>query len=70
MTDTNKLITEAEQEISKVLAKLEVETGMVLDRLDVRDTEVTTYGDPRPQWLRHVAIEMKRLPGTRWATGG
>jgi hypothetical protein len=65
-TDTNKLITAAEKEISKVLAKLEADTGMVLDRLEVRDTEVTTIGDPRPQWLRRVMIEMKRLPGTRW----
>lgn len=66
MTDTNKLITEAETEIAKVLAKLETDTGMVLDRLEVRDTEVTTFGDRRPQWLRRVVIEMKRLPGTRW----
>lgn len=65
-TDTNKLITAAEKEISKVLAKLEVDADMVLDRLEVRDMEVTTIGDPRPQWLRRVVIEMKRLPGTRW----
>lgn len=65
-TDTNKLITAAEKEISKVLAKLEADTGMVLDNLKVRDMEVTTIDDPRPQWLRRVAIEMKRLPGTRW----
>lgn len=63
---TEKFITEAEKEISKVLARLEADTGMILDRIEVRDTEVTTIGDDRPQWLRRVAIEMKRLPGTRW----
>jgi hypothetical protein len=66
MTDTNKLITEAEMKISKVLAKLEADTGTVLERIEVRDTEVTTVGDRRPQWLRRVFIEMKPLPGTRW----
>ena len=66
MTDTNKLISAAEKEISKVLAKLEADTGMVLDSLNVRDIEVTTFVDDRAQWLRSVSIEMKRLPGTRW----
>lgn len=66
MNDTNNLITAAEKEISKVLAKLEADTGMVLDMLEVRDTEVTRMGDQRPQLLRRVVLDMKRLPGTRW----
>lgn len=66
MSATENLIAAAEKEISKVLAKLEADTGMVFEHLEVRDTEVTTLGDPRPQWLRRVVVEMKRLPGTRW----
>lgn len=66
MTDTNKLITDAEKEISRVLEKLEASTGMVLDRLELRDTEVTSIGDNRPQLIRHIVVEMKRLPGTCW----
>lgn len=67
MTHTNTLIAATEKEISSILAKLETDTGMVLDRLDILDTEVTTLGDPRPQWLRRVRIDMKRLPGTMWS---
>lgn len=66
-THTGSIIAAAEKEIARVLAKLESDTGMVLETIDVRDIEVTTLGDDRPQWLRRVAIEMKRLPGTRWS---
>ena len=65
--DTGKLIIAAEREISRILAKLESDTGMVLDSIGVNDIEVTTFSDDRPQWLRIVTLEMKRLPGTRWA---
>jgi len=67
MTDTNVLINAAEKEISDILAKLETDTGMVLDRLGIRDTEVTRIEDTTEQWLRTVVIRMKRIPGTRWA---
>lgn len=66
MVDTNKIITAAENKIATILAQLEAETGMLLESIQVRDLEVTTYKDQRPQWLRRVVIEMKRLPGTRW----
>lgn len=65
-TDINKLITEAERKIASVLAEIESDTGMVLDTLEIKDIEVTQFTDDRPQWLRSVYIEMKRLPGTRW----
>lgn len=66
-TETDKLISAAEKEIAKVLEKLETDTGMILDQIEVKDIEITTYGDDRPQWLRRVALQMKRLPGTRWS---
>ena len=64
--ETDRLISTAEGEIAKILAKLEADTGTVLDMIEVRDIEITTMGDDREQWLRRVIIEMKRLPGTRW----
>jgi hypothetical protein len=66
MKDIHKLIA-TEKEISRLLAKLEADTDMVVDRLELQDTETTAIGDTRPQLLRRVVIEMKRLPGTRWA---
>lgn len=64
--DKDKLITVAEREIAKIMAALESDTGMVLDTINVRDIEITEYGDDRQQLLRKVLIKMKRRPGTRW----
>ncbi len=65
--NTNKLITDTEREIAKVLAKLETDTGMVVDTVEVKDINVTELGDSRTQLMRRVAIEMKRIPGARWS---
>ena len=65
--DADELIAEAEREVSRILAKLEADTGMLLEQLEIRDYDVTTIGDKRQQLLRRVKVQMKRLPGTRWA---
>jgi hypothetical protein len=65
-TDTEELITAAEKEVTRILAILEADTSMVIDRVVIREMDVTVVGDLRPQWIRSVVIEMKRLPGTRW----
>jgi hypothetical protein len=65
--DTDILIDAAEKEIAKILAKLETETDRVVGSIGVKDIEVTTYSDSRPQWHRRVFVEMKRRPGTRWS---
>jgi hypothetical protein len=67
--DTNKMIAAAEHEIANVLRTLETDTGMVLDTIDVTNIEVTVMTDDRPQWLRRLNIEMKRLPETKWDQG-
>lgn len=64
--NTGKLISTAEKEIAGILARLESDTGMVLENIELRDIEVTTFGDFRQELLRSVTLEMKRLPGTRW----
>lgn len=60
-------IAEATQQINDILRSLEVSTGSVVESIELRDIEVTTVGDLERQWLRSVAIEMKRLPGTKWS---
>lgn len=62
----NNLVTEAEKRISKMLAELERQMDGVVESIEIRDIEITTCSDDRPQWQRRVLIEMKRLPGTRW----
>jgi aspartokinase-like uncharacterized kinase len=68
MADKDGLITTAEKDIAKILAKLEEDTGAIVAQVEVRDMEVTCVDDQRPQWLRSVMINMRRVPGTRWST--
>jgi hypothetical protein len=68
MADKDGLITTAEKDIAKILAKLEEDTGAIVAQVEVRDMEVTCVDDQRPQWLRSVGINVKRVPGTRWST--
>ncbi len=65
---TQELIQRAEKDITKILATLEADTNMVLETITVNDTDVTQMGDDRQQLMRRVMIEMKRLPGSRWAS--
>lgn len=65
-TNSNELITTAEKEITKILEKLEIDTGMVIDRLTIDDITGSQIGDERPRLYRRLMIGMMRLPGTKW----
>lgn len=62
----HKLILEAEKEIATILKNLEVATDAVIQKIEVRDLEVTNVHSTRQEIMRHVHIEMKTMPGTRW----
>jgi hypothetical protein len=62
-----RLIKQAESEISAILAKLERDTGAVVESISVRDIEVTTVGDSRREIVRKVVVETCRPPGTNWS---
>ena len=59
-------ITIIEQSIARILSDMEKTTGQLVDSLELVDIDVTTASDDRPQILRTVRIELKRLPGTKW----
>jgi hypothetical protein len=65
-SQNNQLIKDAEKQISDILQKLELDTGMVLDSICVNDIDVTLVSDNRQQLQRSIRIDMKRLPGTKW----
>jgi len=65
-SENNQLIKNAEKQISDILQKLELDTDMVLDSISVNDIDVTQMNDDRPQLLRLLRIDMKRLPNTKW----
>ena len=58
--------SQAEKQIAQILCQLETEQGVVIDRVTLRDIEVTGFEDKAPQYQRHVCIETHRLPGHNW----
>lgn len=59
-------VAEATQQINDILRSLEVSTGSVVESIELRDLDATTAECREQQLVRSVAIEMKRLPGTKW----
>lgn len=59
-------IKAAERAIAAILAELERVTGSYVDSVDITNIEVTQMEDTRPQVIRSVSIDVRRLPGTRW----
>ena len=65
--DIEMLIGLAEKEISEILKNLEINTGTVLNSICVKDVNMTSIEDERPQLIRRVLIEVLRQPGTKWS---
>jgi len=59
---------EAELAIARILATLEKETGALVRDISIRDFDITTFADERPQFIRQVCIRLEPLPGTHWQT--
>lgn len=57
----------AERQIAAILAMVEEQTGALVERIEIVDVDVTQVQHGRQQWLRHVRIGLKPVPGTRWA---
>lgn len=65
--DMNKLISMAELEIARILKQLEIDTGSVVECVDLIDFDTTGVDDDRLRITRHVQLTLKRLPGTNWS---
>ncbi len=59
-------IEKAQRLIGGILSELEKDTGSIVKRLDLVDTETTGFTDARRQMQRHVEVYLERLPGTSW----
>ena len=60
-------IDNAEREIDGILKRLEVEVGHTVEDIGLRSLNITKVCDSRPQHIRCVHIELRRLPGERWS---
>lgn len=56
----------ATQRINDILRDLEASTGAVVESIELRDIDSTTVGHLEREILRSVAIQMQRIPSTKW----
>ena len=65
--DMSEFRDKATREINSILARLECETGSVVESVSLMDVDVTTIEDTGQRISRSVEIVLRRLPGTCWA---
>lgn len=65
MSDANELVKAAQKEITKILAKLETDTGRVVVRLQVQEGGFDTITE-KGEFRRYVVIELAISPGSGW----
>lgn len=61
-------IDEAEREIARILAALEVKQGCIVKEVEIVSLDGTGFNDTRVQMYRHVRINLEIVPGSNWAT--
>lgn len=61
-------IDAAQREIAQILARLEKETGALVEQVRVEQINVTRMESPREEWQRHVRITLRPVPGSIWTT--
>lgn len=63
---TTELIKAAEQQITGILAQLEVDTSETVEKIFIDEMDITTTGARRQQCIKQVAIQTKRPVDSRW----
>lgn len=66
MTHVRNPVEKAEDDIKQILAKLEVETGLLVKGLALKCVDLTRYSDERQVVKQSVCIETYRVPGSKW----
>lgn len=59
-------LLDAEREIAAILKRVELDTGALVESIEVRDTDVTTLLDNGVRIRREVHIALRRNPGAGW----
>lgn len=65
---TIDFLSKAEVGIAKILSLLEIETGTLVQAIEINDHEITALSDKRREIVRKVSIRLARLPGSSWVT--
>lgn len=61
-------IVRAQAKVARALAELEAATDCEVVSVRLNDIDVTSMSDEIPQRIRTVEIDLRRRPGTEWAT--
>jgi hypothetical protein len=64
--ETDAVVRRAELEIGQILKRLELETNKFVEEVDLRNTPISSHANEHQECLRHVALTMKRPPGSNW----
>ena len=64
--EANALVCKAEDEIAQILKRVELETNLFVDEVDLRKENIATHLDETPHYVRHVALVMCYPPGSNW----
>jgi hypothetical protein len=65
-TEVEGLVRRAELEIGQTLKCLELETHQFVEGLTLNCVEANEYSEGDPTSFRHVAIELRHMPGVNW----
>jgi hypothetical protein len=66
MSTNSERIIDAQNEIAKILARLERETGQRIEHVDIHDIDVTTMGDRCPRYQSSVRITLQQTSVRDW----
>lgn len=64
--DITTRLSIAQSEIAAAMARLEADTGQLVESIDLERIEVTGLSDPQPRFAIRPVITLKRLPGHDW----
>jgi hypothetical protein len=62
----NQHVIDAEREIEGILAKLETDSGMIVDQLEIQKVDVSSYHERR--YIKHVKIKMRDVHSEGWGS--
>lgn len=56
----------AEKQIARILAQLELSSGSLVEKVEIRTVDVTSITSKQSDYMMQVRIQLRRLPGHQW----
>jgi hypothetical protein len=62
----NQVVMDAERQIEGILAKLESDSGMLVDQIEIQKLDVSTFHERK--YIKHVKIQMRDVHSEGWGS--